>query len=836
MRLNNFKNDYKGLNNEEVKESIKKYGINDLGQSRKDGFFKKLLKTFKEPMFILLIASSFIYLLLGEISDSLIMLVFVFVIIGISFYQEYKTDKALDALKELTSPKSKVIRNNKLEEIKSSEVVVGDIMVLYEGDVINAEGDILECHGFGVNESTLTGESLVVWKKIKLSSEEKSEYFKKNRCYAGTTVTGGFATVLVTNVGVNTEYGKIGSNLNKIVDVKTPLEKQMGKLIKVCASVSFIFLFLVTLVTFVKNSTNAPNLFERITHSIMSGITIAMATIPEELPVVLTVFLTMGAYIISKQKSLVRKMNAVETLGAVSVLCVDKTGTLTENKMVVVDNYAHINFEDLLKVSYLASEPEAYDPTEKAIINFYKKEKNTDKLKINIPVYEYPFTSETKIMGHVFKENKKYKSYIKGAYEKVLPLCDLTTEEMDLIKDKISELSKEGCRILAFAYGETDKLNKNLDTLKLNFVGLLAFADPPRYGIKEAVESCYEAGIKLVMITGDNGETAKIIAEKIGLINNGNVITGDELEKITDEELIELVRDTNIFARVHPNHKMRIVEAFQKNNMVVAMTGDGVNDATALKKAEIGIAMGQRGTEVAKQASKLILLDDNFKTIVTAVENGRRIYDNIQKAIKYILIIHIPIALIALLVPVFNLPILLLPIHVVILELIIDPTSSIIFERCKADKNIMKRKPRKINDSLVSRKYIFASIIQGLSIFIAFFGSYIYLLNNNYSKEIASTFALTVLILSNLFIVYINMSNTETAINCFIKSLKDKVITGINISILVMLSLIIYLPFVQKIVGTKTLNLYQTLTAIIISLVCTLWFDITKIIKNKKTK
>ncbi len=834
MKVSSFKNDYIGLNDKEVEESKKTNGSNTLGEIKKESLFNKLLNTFKEPMFLLLIGLSFIYIILGDYFDSLIMFVFILFIAMISFYQEYKTDKALNALKELSSSKSKVIRNKELIEIKSEDLVVGDILFIQEGNIINADGDILECHDFGVNESTLTGESYVVWKKTELSTTEKQEYFRKNKCYSGTIVTGGEALVLVTHIGINTEYGKIGNALKNIVEPKTLLEKQIRKLIRVWAYISIIFLLLVCIISFVNNIGNSTTLFNRIIDSIIAGITIAMATIPEELPVILTVFLTMGAYLISKQKSLVRKTNVVETLGSVSVICVDKTGTITENKMSVIDSYSHNSEEELVNASYLSCELKAYDPMEQAIIEF-SKNKVTSKFKGSNPYFEYSFTSESKIMAHLYKEDNYFYIYVKGAYEKVLPLCELSEAEEKIVKEQVHNYSKKGYRVIAVASSKSSMLKKSLNKYKLNFIGLLAFTDPPRYGVKEAIETCYDAGIKVVMITGDNGETARAIGKEIGLLECERIVTGEELENMDDNELKKIVKEVNIFARVHPNHKMRIVEAFQKNKMVVAMTGDGVNDATALKKADVGIAMGQRGTEVAKEASKLILLDDNFKTIVTSIKNGRRIYENIKKAVGYVLIIHIPIALIALLVPLFNFPILLLPIHVVLLELIIDPTASIVFERCLADKDIMKKNPRSINESILDKKHLFRFISQGLVISLFFFGSYVYLLNNNYSKEIATTFSLAVLILSNLFLVFVNI-NKELAITNFINTLKDKVILRVNIAILLMLIIIIYVPIANKVVGTTSLSIYQFILAIFVSIVSTLWYDLIKIINKTREK
>ncbi len=832
MRVGNFKGNYLGLTIEEVENSKKINGTNVLGNVKKDNLFIKLLNIFKEPMFLLLLGLSFIYILLGEYFDSIIMLIFIMFIATISFYQEYKTDKALDELKKLSSSKNKVIRNNQLIEISTEDLVVGDLLFLQEGNVINADGNILEYRDFGVNESTLTGESAIVWKNTKLNSKEEKEYFKKNKCYSGTTVTGGEAILLVTQVGLNTEHGKIGDALKNIKVPSTLLEKQIRKLIKIWAYVSVIFMFLVFTISFINNIGNSTSLFSRIADSIIAGITIAMATIPEELPVILTVFLTMGSYLISKQKSLVRKTSVIETLGSISVICVDKTGTITENKMTVVDFYNYNTFDSLVNASFLSCENEAYDPMEQAILSFCK-EKMTSNLKNNNPYYEYSFSSESKIMAHVYKNNNSFVVYAKGAYEKILSLCDLSIEEKEKIKEINNKFTNKGYRVIAIASSKSNKIKKELNGYNLSFLGLLAISDPPRYGVKEAIENCYDAGIKVVMITGDNGDTAKAICNEIGLKDSEIIITGEELEQMNDEDLEKIVKEVNIFARVYPNHKMRIVNAFQKNNMIVAMTGDGVNDATALKKADVGISMGKRGTEVAKESSKLILLDDNFKTIVMAIKNGRRVYENIKKAIGYVLIIHFPIAFAAVIIPLFNLPILLLPIHIVLLELIIDPTSSIVFERCKADKDIMKKSPRNINEKLLDYKNIFIYIIQGLVISISFIGSYIYIINNGYSQELALTFSMSTLILSNLFIVFVN-SSKDLSIYNFISTLKDKVILRVVIGIIILLIVIIYVPFFQKIVGTTSLNLYQFSLSMLVAIFSTIWYDIIKIFNKCK--
>lgn len=817
---------YVGLNDEEVIRSREEYGANELEPKKKESLLIKIIHVFMEPMFLLLIVTASIYFILGEVSDGVIMLCFVLFISGIEFIQEEKTNKALEELNTLSSINIKVIRNGKVTTIDSRDVVVGDIVFIEEGDKIPADGVILECQSLGVNESSLTGESAIVYKNVK---DDSDNHFKLNMCYAGTDITNGSAIIKITEVGVNTEYGKIGKELNAICEVKTPLEKQTRKLVITCTIISTIFFGLVVIVNFIFNSDLMMK--ERIIQSILSGITVAMATIPEEIPVVMTVFLAMGAWRLAKKKALTKNMKATQTLGAVTVLCTDKTGTLTQNKMIVKDAFS--DDDDFLFISSLACVKKPFDPMEIAIQNYTFKSGITREIYDNELVHEYAFNNEDKMMGQVWKIDGKNLLCVKGAYESILPLCNLEDYKYKEIMEKIDDYASLGYRVLAVAKrNDIENICDNLSDNVLKFVGLIALVDPPRDGVKASIKSCYEAGIRVIMITGDNGKTASGIAKEIGLESNDNVITGAELEKMSDEELRERVLKTNIFARVYPNHKMRIVKALQENNEVVAMTGDGVNDATALKKAEIGIAMGKRGTNVAKEAADMILMDDNFNTIVDAIKDGRTIYNNIKKAIAYILVIHIPIALAALVVPLSGLPTLLLPIHVVLLELIIDPTSSIIFERLKADSNVMAEKPRRINEPIINKLDVMKCILQGLVIFAFFFGSYFYLIKTGVDTSVAGTFAFTVLVLANVLVVYV-LASSDFGIKNMINYFKDKVILIISLVIVAALLFIIYVPVLNNLVGTHSLSIGYLCMAIICAFLSTFSFDIFKI-RNKK--
>lgn len=812
--------EFKGLTNNEVVISREKNGSNIQKQRKKESLINKILSIFKEPMFLLLIIAASVYFIVGEYGDGITMLIFVLAVCTIEFIQETKTDKALEELKKLSSLNVKVIRNGKKEIINSEEIVVGDIVILEEGDRVPADGKILYTQSLGINESSLTGESEIVYKN---KEEDLKNHFKLNMCYSGTDVVNGLGIIEVTSVGKNTEFGLIGQSLNNIKKEKTPLERQINKLVFICTIVSITVFILTIIINYINHS--ELTLTKRLVDSLLAGITIAMATIPEEIPVILTVFLAMGSWSLTKKNTLTKNMKAIETLGTVNVLCTDKTGTITENKMIVEDIYT--NSETFIKTLYQSCPQVAYDPMEIALKKYCQEKEKTNTGSIT---KEYPFKAETKMMGQIWN-NKEL--CVKGAYENVLPLCNLDKENYKQVKSKINEYSKEGYRVLAIAKNDNLKnIPNSLTEAKLTFEGLVALYDPPRKGVKESLEECYSAGIRVIMITGDNGKTAASIAKKINLNNYDEVITGLELEAMSDDELFERVKTTNIFARVYPNHKMRIVNALQRNNLIVAMTGDGVNDAPALKKANIGIAMGQRGTNVAKESADIILLDDNFNTIVKAIGKGRSIYKNIQSAISYVIAIHIPLALLSLFVPIFKLPTLLLPIHVMLLELLIDPTSSIIFQRIKPTPSIMLEKPRNIDEPILNLKTTIRNILQGILIFIVTFITYLYLIKNNTNINLSITITYTILVLSIILIAYQLKSNNST-IKSFLEGLKDKISLMVNTTILLGLLLLIYIPFLNKTANTHPLELKHWIYIILLTLLAVLPFDIMKINKTK---
>ncbi len=832
-----------GLTSEQAQKLQEQFGKNELTYEKKQSFFSKVIHIICQPMFLLLIVAAVIYFILGEPRDGSIMLVFVFGIISIDVIQEWKTDRTLNALKDLSAPQVTAIRDGKEQIISSVDLVPSDLMIIMEGVKIPADGEVVKASDLCVDESTLTGEAEGVWKvTVDNADKNSTDYWRKDYCYAGTQVTQGSATIRVDKIGATTEYGKIGANVASAPESPTPLQKQTSKLVKLCAGIAAVLFALVSVITYF----NIPDhvFGDRIVESILAGITLAMAMIPEEFPVILTVFLSMGAWRLAKKKSLVRKLPSVETLGAVSVLCVDKTGTITMNKMTVTDTWAMDGDNNgLCEIMGLGCEIDPYDPMEKAMLSHCEKLGITkDHLSGGQLITEYAFTNDLKMMGHVWNHDGEIIIAAKGSPERILTICSLTDTDRQQAEDKIIEMSEQGLRVIAVGFMKPNSESEIPDTVTdctLTLSGLIGLADPPRESVKEDIKNCTKAGVRVVMITGDNGITASSIAKQIGMPNSDKIITGDELENMSDEELRERVHDVSIFSRVVPEHKMRIVKAFKDNGEIVAMTGDGVNDAPALKYADIGIAMGKRGSEVSREAADLILMDDNFSTIVDTIKDGRRIYDNIRKAVGYVFTIHIPIAFAALLAPFLDInpaSLLLLPVHVVLLELIIDPTCSIVLERQPAEHNIMERKPRSPQEKLLTAGILIKSIVQGLVIFAASFGTYlIFLQQNPEDAALARTMGLSIIMIANLFLVQVNSSNHDFVVQSMMRLAKDKVMWGVFLGTVAGLLLILYTPLCG-VLKLAPLSASQFFLAMGIAAVSVLWYEIVKLVKRVESK
>ena len=819
---------FTGLNSEEVSHRIKTLGYNELTTSQSKNVLQIAFEVIKEPMFILLLSCGALYLILGDYTEGIILLCWVFVIIFITFYQHQKTEKALDALKKLSSPRALVIRNGKKIRIAGREVVPDDIIILYEGDRIPADGILLESENLTIDESLLTGESIAV---IKTNQNENS---KKGHVYSGTLVVQGRGIMKVTLTGPNTEFGKIGKSLERIGKVQTKMQKEIKTLVRNLFIAGGI-LSLLVIVAFYYTRGN-------FIQSLLNGLATAMAMLPEEFPVVFTVFLAIGSWRLSKLNVLTRKPSAIETLGSATVLCSDKTGTITQNKMEIVSVFCEdllfhkANFQEnvnkiisLLEVSFLASQKDSIDPMETAIGSCYEKYSNKKKSTLDF-IKEYPLSKDLFATTRVIKQSQEnYFVCCKGAPETVLSLCKLDNSEQIKLLNTVQELAEKGQRILGVAKSNwhNSSFPESQKDYEFEFVGFLGFEDPIRPEVPQAIKECKDAGIKVFMITGDYPSTAKSIAAQAGMDTNKLILTGNDLKVMNETDLKEKIGSVNIFARIVPEQKLQIINALKANGEVVAMTGDGVNDAPALKAADIGIAMGGKGTDVARESSSLVLLDDNFSSIVSAIRAGRKIFDNLQKAMDYIVAIHIPIIGLTLLPSFFSeLPILLMPLHIVFMELIIDPVCSIAFESEKEEIGIMKRLPRDINEQFFGIKRILSSVSMGILLLAMVVTVYFVSINEGHSDGEIRAIAFSSLIIGNIFLILTTLSKTRNALSVlFEKNIALLIILFAAAGLLVML---ITVPYLQTIFSFNNPGLSHFVNSIIAASIVLLTLEIIK--------
>ncbi len=768
---------FPGLTEQEAAERIKQNGYNELPSTKPRSIFAIALGVVKEPMFILLIICGGTYLTLGDVEEAVMLLGFVFIIMGITFYQERKTERALEALKGLSSPRALVIRAGANRRIPGREVALDDIIIVSEGDRVPADALLLDCNNLIVDESLLTGESAPVRKTAGTGSEllERAGGDGLPFIYSGTLAVKGHCIAKVVRTGMETEIGKIGKILQQIEPGETSLHKEISKLVRNFAAAGILLCLLVIVFYGLNNG--------RWLNGFLAGITLAMAMLPEEFPVVLTVFLAIGAWRMSKKQVLARHIPAIETLGSATVLCVDKTGTLTLNDMTLKRLYNDSgnfdaerclgeplpeNYHELLEFSILASQNNPFEPMEKAIKYLGNKcLAKTEHIHGDWDlVREYPLSNELLAISHVWKSPNKKDFVIaaKGSPEAIADLCHFSEAQSAELAPKINELAREGLRVLgvAKAHFNIESLPEKQHDFKFQFLGLVGLANPVRPEVRGSLSECYAAGIRVVMITGDYPGTAENIARQIGLKSPEKHITGAQIYAMSARELSEKIKDVNIFARVVPEQKLAIVNALKANGEVVAMTGDGVNDAPALKAADIGIAMGGRGTDVARESADLVLTDDNFSSIVQAVKMGRRIFDNLKKAMAYIFAVHVPIAGISLIPVILKWPLVLLPVHIVFLELIIDPACSVVFEAEKEEPEIMNRPPKSLGVPLFGRRTVVISLLQGLSVLIVSVLFYAIALHRGLGELEARALTFTTLVISNIALILSNRSWRKT--------------------------------------------------------------------------
>lgn len=811
-----------GLSEKEAAARLKEFGPNALRLNENRRLLRILLDVVREPMFILLAAACGLYFLLGQPAEGFMMMAALCGVAAISLYQEVRSANALAALQALTEPKAIVIRDGAKKQVAIEDVVPGDCLLLEEGEKVPADATVTQCNDLSVNEGILTGEAFPVEKDVS----------QNNRVYQGTVINSGRCRATVTSTGAHTQLGKIGKSIVTYTETKTALQLQVAAFVRRLALFGFVAFLLIFFVNYL-HTNNA-------VLSLLLGLTLAMSAVPEELPVAFSSFMALGAHAIAKMGLITRQPQTVEALGAVNVICLDKTGTITVNKMTVDSLY---NFEkdtirkavegdaitaDVLHYAFLASEQSPFDAMEKAIAEAYVRIHS--KAELSPIVKEYPVQGCPPMMTHVYQKDGAYLAAAKGAVERILAVCKLPSQKEQIVLHHAKSMAAKGHRVLGVAKAahSTKTFPQQQDDFAWQFVGLLSLYDPPKPFVKPVLQKFYEAGIAVKLLTGDYTETALSIAEEIGLQKGEGVVTGDEVMNATEEELKDRISQSNVFTRMHPEAKLKVINALKAKSFVVAMTGDGVNDGPALKAANVGIALGKGGTEVARQSADVILTDDDLRKVAEAVRQGRRIFSNLKKAIRYIVSIHIPIILIASL-PVllgWKYPNIFTPIHVIFLELIMGPTCSVFFEREPAEEGLMQQPPRKAKAPLFEREEIFISIVQGLLIAGGVLLLYATFSAEGYSLPVVRTVVFTTLILSNVFLTFADRSFRHTLATTI--RYKNNLVLPVLVVSTGFLLLLHFVPFVQRLFGLMPITFFQFIVCLFTAVLCVGWFEAYK--------
>ena len=831
MAANHFQ--IKGLTADQIESARIKYGSNELSFEKENGLLDALKSIAKEPMVLLLLVAAAIYFISGDMGDDIFLSGAIVLVATISLYQDARSRNALEKLKKFTKPFCKVIRDDAVIEIKTEELVVGDSLMIEEGSAIAADGIIVHSNDFSVNESILTGESMVVFKDA-----EKND----NSIFQGTIVTSGLAIATVTAIGNQTKLGKIGSSLQSIKEEKTPLELQINQFVKKMVMIGGVVFLIVWLMNFLHSYS--------ILDSLLKALTLAMSILPEEIPVAFTTFMALGAWRLMKMGIVVKQMKTVETLGSATVICTDKTGTLTENQMSLAEMYIvssnqfsnpngidNAAEKELISLAMWASEPIPFDPMELAIHQLYAEKIVPNERPNYSIIHEYPLDGKPPMMTHLF-ENKQGNRIIaaKGAPEALLEISTLSAAEKELVNKAVRSLAAKGYRTLGVGVtthpGNT--FPEKQQQFKFDFKGVLAFYDPPKKNIPEVLTNFYQAGITVKIITGDNAATTLNIAQQVGLRGADKSISGDDLLLLDEKTLKKAVMDIQVFTRMFPEAKLKIINALKANQQIVAMTGDGVNDGPALKAAHIGIAMGKKGSEVAKQAASLILLEDDLARMVDAIAMGRRIYTNLKKAIQYIISIHIPIVL-TVFIPLavgWIYPNIFTPVHIIFFELIMGPTCSIIYENEPIEKNTMTQPPRLASDNFFNWKELATSILQGLCITAGTLFIYQYATHQLYDEAVTRSMVFTTLIAANVFLTLVNRSFYYSILTTLAYK-NNLVLLIISITLLITAILLCVAPL-RNFFHFAPLTLLQLLTTILIGFMSVIWYEVVKWRKRNK--
>ncbi|SKD05119.1 Ca2+-transporting ATPase [Chitinophaga ginsengisegetis] len=818
----------KGLDEAAVTASREQHGSNTPPEPVTSPLKAVLKEITEEPMLVLLIAVTAIYFVMGELGEAYFMLAAIALVSGISFYQDSRSRKALEALEKMNEPLSTVIRSGELKSIPTSEIVKGDMMLVSEGNTINADGIIVHSNDFSVNESALTGEAYAVFKQS--DSED-------NKVYSGTVVVSGLAICEVQDIGAQTKIGQLGEAILNIKEEITPLQQQIRQFVKWMAVAGVIVFLGVWLFNYIRSGS--------LTDSLLKGLTLAMSILPEEIPVAFTTFMALGSRRLMQMGIIVKRIRTVEALGSATVICTDKTGTITENKMSLQAVYNGADYTiyeaghfppALITSAMWASEPVPFDPMEKTLHRLYEEMTPVDERTNYTMVHEYPLEGKPPMMTHIF-ENAAGKRIVaaKGAPEAILQVSHLPEKEKQTILDQVNILAAKGYRVLGVATSDFIGTNypATQQELPFVFVGLLAFYDPPKSNIRKVFQQFYQAGIKVKIITGDNAVTTRAIAQQAGLQQADEAVNGDTLMQMNENKMQQTLQSVNIFTRMFPEAKLAAINALKADNEVVAMTGDGVNDGPALKAAHIGIAMGKKGTEIAKQAAALILVNDDLSNMVDAIAMGRRIYTNIKKAVQYIISIHIPIILTVSL-PLFLgwiYPNIFTPVHVIFLEVIMGPTCSIVYENEPMEENAMLQPPRPITQTFLSFREMNISILQGLIITAGVLTAYQWSVARDSGEVLTRSMVFTTLVLANIFLTLVNRSFYYS----FIHSMRNrnKLMVGVIGITLLLLAAMLYIPPVARFFSITGLSVYELLLCTAISAASVLWFEIWKLGKRK---
>ena len=830
-----------GLTVAEAAARLTSDGPNELSRDAPRGLLRASAEVLKEPMLALLLAAGIVYLLLGDREEALALLFSAFVVVGITLAQERKTERALAALRDLSSPRALVIRGGERTRIPGREVVRGDLLVISEGDRVAADSRLVEASHLEADESLLTGESVPVRKRPAKGPAPAARPGGDDLpfVYAGSLVVRGQGIAVVEATGVRTEMGRIGAALAEIDIGRTPLQTEVSRLVRIVAGLGGAACVALVLLHGLSRG--------EWLQGFLAGIALAMALLPEEFPVVLTIFMAMGAWRISRSRVLTRRLPAVEALGAATVLCTDKTGTLTENRMRVVRLWAPGGhgivamapipdaLHEVVEFGILASQRDPFDPMEQAFHRLGTEALGgTEHLHGRWTLLrEYPLSAALLSVAQVWRSPETGELVVaaKGAPEAIADLCHLDGAAAGEARDRAAAMGEEGLRVLAVARAgfSGQELPGRQHDFDFRLVGLVGLEDPLRPGVPEAVAECAGAGVRVVMITGDSPETALAIARQVGLPVDAGVVTGAGITAGTPEEVARRIRDVDVFARVVPEQKLKIVQALRANGEIVAMTGDGVNDAPALKAAHIGVAMGGRGTDVAREAAALIVTDDDFTSIVAAVRLGRRIHDNLRRAMGYILAVHVPTAGLALLPLILGWPMVLFPVHIVFLELIIDPACSMAFEAEPGDPGLMRRPPRRVDAPLFDRRMVVLSLLQGVSLLGASMASFRLGLAHTGADAPARAMAFTTLIAGNAGLILVNRTWRGSVFS--ILTARNWAAWGVIAGAAVTLAVTLAIPFFRDLFRFGSVGIHDLGLAAAAGVGCLAWFEILKAVR-----